>query len=152
VKRGRQRVGEFLDRQPDALLCLVALALATGLFFAFVSLNDANLPLRWTARDLQKRTSPPDARLLEANEAKALPISWTVETDMPWDAYLRWVTKQLEGRYVVTRSTNQLLEASRFRFRDCYNMQLELLEPGPPLRVRAALRVSQRSGETPEVR
>ena len=65
----------------------------------------------------------------------AATASWEFELTMTWSEYREWVVNQLPG-FELTRSTDTLLAFVRVLEGDTYTIVLEIVQHGPPRRVR----------------
>ena len=152
VSDGWSKVYEFLDRRSDAFLYIVVFLLAVGAFFAAMCLTDTDRRFRRVAADLQNRTTPPGGQVMETSDSSTELTSWTLQFTMSWESYHSWLSRQLRGRYVVTRPTHEMIVASGYRFRDRYGLRIELLDHhDSTIRARAVLNVSPRQPAAREV-
>ena len=62
--------------------------------------------------------------------------SWEFELTMSWSEYREWVVNELPG-FELTRSTGSLLAFVRVLEGDTYTILLEVVQQGPPARIRS---------------
>ena len=61
--------------------------------------------------------------------------SWEFELTMSWSEYREWLVNELPG-FELTRSTGSLLAFVRVLEGDTYTILLEVVQQGPPARIR----------------
>ena len=78
---------------------------------------------------LVDRTKPDGARVTEYFGARrssaGVEASWLVETDMPWDRYVQWVTNRLSPGFETAESVPEALTFRKSFDADVYTIRFE---------------------------
>lgn len=109
--------------------------------------NDA--PFRYTlevAAELQRRTTPRGASVSRPSAPRAERLSvrleWELEADLPWDAYQKWLDREMAPDFTLLERSERTTHYSRRVGADRHLLEFRLLEHGPPLRVAVTLGTS----------
>lgn len=128
-------------RRRSFILATELLLLAAGLF-SCSSKRDQNEDFRQEVETLEKKTVPPEAKVL----ARSGPVrsdwsvtaSWEIETTLGRAEYSKWVVSQLQPEFKVVRGDETQLSLSRHEDNDTHSVECRFSRLNDKLRVRVA--------------
>lgn len=117
----------------------IVLALTIALLIWSFGCGESD-PIKKEIKILKNYTLPPNSKLIYANEIvrkdQSLSTLWELEAQQPWDEYIRWVTKNLDGEYKLISSSDTEASFKRILTGDIYKVWVENISTKLPLRVR----------------